>query len=981
MINWWDKVMEVTGAAIAPDKCWWYLIDFEWNKGVSSIVDAADDKELFVRNKNGIEEKISLLSCAEAKEMLGVYLTPNGNEDKQKTEMKKKSENWGLSTIHGGLKATEVWTALTTGLLKSLEYPLAATSLSKKDFRTILSPALGPALSACGFPKSFPRSILYAPTQIQGLGVRNLYHAQSCRHVKDILEQTWKRSPSQKFIQLTLEAVKLEAGAEGHLFDKTIDIDWITTKNLWAINTLQFCQKYHIQFKEPGASITLKRIGDITIMEGLRKAGFTLSTLRIANRCRIYLQVTTLSDIATGDGSQLNPSVFEQTPFFRDHYNWPRQGKPPPKDWNVWNYVVKHCFQPMQRLHPHLGHWTVDSTAYKSDWDFFLTIDDTLIWQCNGEWIYFDRVKNDRGRFGKYDANNPRRRSRTSPRGMLWRTTARKDGCHWITHGRDYNVQTDVITPTHEEAEWDTLPDAMWICNHLQGQEHIHTLRQRLDLDGLIAVSDGSFDRENKLGTAAWTIASMDGEIRISGGGVVPGNPSDNSAFRSEVSGILGVMTALQTMFPKCQGEVIVSCDGEGAVEAAFKNRESCSSTNKCFDIISRIIDLTEESMLTIIPRHVKGHQDNHSNELDVAAWLNVQMDEKAKQILHQARRLKFRPPTRLPQSQYGFPVITCDGTSIASNVEKSLIHNAALADGKSWWIEKGRFNSKTWDLVDWDVIEGTMAYASFHRKRFITKWVTNMHPTNVRQHKIKMQETELCGRCHSHAETLKHVVQCRNTKNEKLWKTNITMLDTKLRKLGTDPDIIRAFVLIMIRWHNVALTPDYCPRHVKATIKTAVQLQHEIGWDEFVKGAWSTEWSKCQRAYFKKKKKRNTGKRWAIKVSNQIWDSLKIHWDHRNKRRQIDIRSETYERREELLDACQLELDFGPLDLDDELHHYFETDMDVLEEEKTHDIKLWFYTIRKAREESGFVYHVNDRVSDELRRWVGLSMEKQYRK
>ena len=67
-------------------------------------------------------------------------------------------------------------------------------------------------------------------------------------------------------------------------------------------------------------------------------------------------------------------------------------------------------------------------------------------------------------------------------------------------------------------------------------------------------------------------------------------------------------------------------------------------------------------------------------------------------------------------------------------------------------------------------------------------------------------------------------------------------------------------------------------------------------------------------------------------------------------------------------MDACQLELDFGPLDLDDELHHYFETDMDILEEEKIHNIKLWFYTIRKAREESGFGYHVNNRVSDELR-------------
>ena len=33
MLLLWDKLMEVTGAAIAPDKCWWYLVDFTWKQG------------------------------------------------------------------------------------------------------------------------------------------------------------------------------------------------------------------------------------------------------------------------------------------------------------------------------------------------------------------------------------------------------------------------------------------------------------------------------------------------------------------------------------------------------------------------------------------------------------------------------------------------------------------------------------------------------------------------------------------------------------------------------------------------------------------------------------------------------------------------------------------------------------------------------------------------------------------------------------
>ena len=84
---------------------------------------------------------------------------------------------------------------------------------------------------------------------------------------------------------------------------------------------------------------------------------------------------------------------------------------------------------------------------------------------------------------------------------------------------------------------------------------------------------------------------------------------------------------------------------------------------------------------------------------------------------------------------------------------------------------------------------------------------------------------------------------------------------------------------------------------------------------------------------------------------------------------------------KDELLYACQLELDFGLLDLDSVFAPYFDTDIDTLEEEDTKYIKAWFSTVQRAREESGFDYPNHDRVSDALRQWVGLSMEQRFRK
>ena len=187
--------------------------------------------------------------------MLGVYLAPNRKETKQIKVMRAKATEWGMHMSKGALRDFEAWNALNTTILKSLEYPLVATTLSRKEIKHVLAPALSAGLQTSGFGKSFPQKILYAPTSIQGMGVTNLFHKQFIRHVKDIADQTWRATPSEKFIALNLEALKLEAGIEGHIFEYTKNITWINTLSLWVVATLSYCQHYGIRFKEPGRII------------------------------------------------------------------------------------------------------------------------------------------------------------------------------------------------------------------------------------------------------------------------------------------------------------------------------------------------------------------------------------------------------------------------------------------------------------------------------------------------------------------------------------------------------------------------------------------------------------------------------------------------------------------------------------------------------------------------------------------------------
>ena len=178
MLHLWDKLMEVTGAAIAPDKCWWCLVGFTWKGRCWKYSDEGDSFDLIVRNKDGIYESLKYLTCNLAREMLGIYLAPNGKETKQIEVMRAKATEWGMYMSEGALRDFEAWNALNTTIMKTLEYPLVATTLSRKEVKHVLAPALSAGLQTLGFGKSFPPKILYAPMSIQGMGVTNLFHKQ-----------------------------------------------------------------------------------------------------------------------------------------------------------------------------------------------------------------------------------------------------------------------------------------------------------------------------------------------------------------------------------------------------------------------------------------------------------------------------------------------------------------------------------------------------------------------------------------------------------------------------------------------------------------------------------------------------------------------------------------------------------------------------------------------------------------------------------
>ena len=60
-----------------------------------------------------------------------------------------------------------------------------------------------------------------------------------------------------------------------------------------------------------------------------------------------------------------------------------------------------------------------------------------------------------------------------------------------------------------------------------------------------VSVSDGSFDPKTKTGSSAFRLRGLTREHCFEGTNLVPGHPSEQSSYRSELAGIAGALSVV----------------------------------------------------------------------------------------------------------------------------------------------------------------------------------------------------------------------------------------------------------------------------------------------------------------------------------------------------------------------------------------------------------------------------------------------------
>ena len=980
-VDQWEAAAKTTGGSISVDKSWYYLIHFEWKNGVWSYGDMEKilHDDLTCKDKDGQRQHLQYLSAEKAKEMLGVFLAPDGNNRTQIKEMKKKTQYLGELVRTGHLDRHEAWTSLTLVALKSIEYPLPALTLSEDECVQIMWPLLRSYLPKSGLNRHFPRDILYGQVDKHGIGLKNIYLTQGISHVIDIIHHLWHNSLTGNLIVQSLEQLRMEVGVNGNLFEFNYDkYKAIILTESWVQFTWKFLSDYNITFNPKIVEFQNRREGDRCIMQEVIASGLLSDyELKWFNKCRMYLKVVTLADIVTPDGWSIRKDILDgqQNKTYRQ-FNWPEWGKPPTYAWTIWRKFLRLVFTNglSTRLSQRLGHWI---NLQDDEWEWFLSYDDSKLFQRRQDsWMVFE--KNPRARrhlrFESFGRSTTQR-----PNMVLLPTLVTRAGQSWLALP-SAPIRTEVIPHKSLQESLDPTK-CKWLFQASQRSSSIANLLIDIQNGTAIGVSDGSYGIQNTTTTtAAWIVQSADGAEFISGVAVPPFNEDCKGAYRGEITGLLAIIhivTYLCVAHDIDVGNIHIGCDNIRGLTTSFQWVADRRHPNqKHSDILSAISGLLKLKRVNITWEHIKAHQDDvkDMDSLSRLEQLNVQMDGLAKWGAMMVIEGKMHQPTS-SDHPFGFLPVAVNNSPVLHEMSSTLYSHIADIKSHQWWLTKKRYNIQDIPKIHWETCSKASNTFTKSKQRFSAKWTTGMLATGKKMGQWKFRPNTGCPFCLHPDEDTAHILSCQHQDALQLWKEQLDKIMKSLQKWDTEQTLQVALIEDLHAWRNKLPYSD--SRFLPPKLRKVIRSLRKLTYDRVLEGLLPSNIIQYQEDYYRlDEQSKKTGANWGKKVYTLFWDVLQQLWAGRNEQLHKTDRIKDLQGLPTLIDAIQHEFQLGIHRLPAcEFSIYFATPVDSLIKRDISALRTWLLTIRLGRD----LYGGSDIIVDEYstngphRAWLGL--------
>jgi hypothetical protein len=810
----WERLLFYSGGALNLKKCSWTMLHWVWKNGRPCLHTRQDDDAdiTLVTESTGVNTRsvIQYNPPTQSTRILGVNLNPMGDFTNQIDILRKKSNQMSNRIRSSQLSSENVQTFLRTMYAPSMLYTLPAMATDEENLASVQTSMITTALQKMGASKTTPIAIRHGPIEMGGLNIIDLRTELGISNLKFLRNAIYTGSEAGKLLIISLKYSQLEAGVPFALLEKPhINLPYITPT--WATSVRQFLYQHSITVNiSETLRIRYSNKFDRCIMDSDTLRRYHTGQQRDINLVRLYLQVLTLSDLSTSDGTAIRECFLSGRRHAEQQIrrHWPRQSIPTNSQRRLWrNYITSTFISHGTKWRTPLGPSALHHRPQFSGSPCLVsTIPQKLGHEC-------DSLK-------EYIARLPRWHTRLL---SIWKQTA-----------------TDLQI-------WRSFRS-----------------RQRITI-----ASDGGL--KSWLGTHGWKIVSRSGCTLFLGSGPVDGPFDISHSTRSELGGLtapLLLVTSLAKFWGlqhKCRYKWLT--DSKAAISKVTLITTSKTSSSRRYpddiDYVTAIKELHQTlGGRSLHPTWIKGHQDDDTeyDKLSQDAKLNVDVDGLASDHFWSGHGTR---PTQKIMHFHEYKVsIAINGVIYPTRIDEQIRYHINGSYLKDFIKRKKGWSEQMWSNIDIMAFGRHFKTLSGSKRVQHMKFVHDLQPLGVnqsRQHRSSDDELSKCPCCGIHEETQFHLVHC--TDNPARVKAVLDLRKACRKSDGTR--FLQVFGDILEQWlANPEQTPsldhrlnpflrhECFPISYIHLVNEALQEQGKIGWLNMLRGFLSIKWRQLASTY-----------------------------------------------------------------------------------------------------------------------------------
>ena len=890
-IRRWRDLLAVTGGVVRPNKCSWLLIDFGWRGGEFYYKPIAENPyEIFLEDDQMVPISIARKEPNEGVKGLGVILQATGCDVCEHEYLMTSVTDWILMITHSPLQTFLNLQALTTRIVKTIEYPLPTTCFSRAQCRQLELALYSKSLPRCGISTKLPLTMRYSPRCFYGLGLPEFDIRQGIFHTQEFIKHWGRSSQTAQQLQLDSELAQLHIGTKSWIFDYSYDDFGLLLDSCWMKTTWRFLSQYHFTIQAHHLKFSLPRDNDSFLMEKVRQQAISDNDLVRFNRCRMFLHVLTISDLTDAHGTHLVHGALNgrtlRSGLRRSSLSWPIQGRPIQSDWMVWEQYLRSCYlyDNGTRLVHSLGTWRSQTHQI---WDWYFDIRTSFLYRKVNA-VYH-----------QYTLDHTRRTSRHTQGQWCRFVDVVHDVCHRFLHISSVSHATNQFallqstSYTYNDTTHPLSFTSIPLYNHnpytamitYSDNDSGFLLTQKLQQFSGILIGDGSYDRTTDIGAAAFILESHDHTSRVTNISLVPINTPEltrkhNDPYRCELFAILlGVRTisALETEYSCTFSPITISVDNDSALDMGVLYTSLVDPTTQHFDIISIIRSTIKTLRTSVSCQRVRGHLDDKYDILSLSRpeQLNVETDSLSKY-----GRVTF------PSHPSLCPDLTIPGEIISIWHENFKIYHNFVSDmtrfcythrAAQYYTNKYQWTIHQFDTINWTAVHSALSMCSSSTKVWISKYSSGFLATGKMLARRDYWFDGTCPRCGISDEDTTHILRCAHAPSTQKVTQLLDDFTIWLRRNRTEPTLLHDIIELTRTWMlfpNMPLTTT-CP---------PLQEQLQLGWFHFLQGRICTSITSWQQIYLDQLGLRRSAQSFTSRLVHHIWTKIiRELWLYRN--------------------------------------------------------------------------------------------------